>query len=303
MKHLLTTFVTSAAFLFAEVGVCAPIRSPEQDEAKVLAYWTPENMKLAESASGGPANPVNEVLTKDGDHFGFIKVTQAHKDKLGRRAGVLFYVSTDGVPQHCSATALDSPKGDLVLTAAHCVVERGCNWKDMALFVPSYDGTAAESLRAPLGRWPVHYKYIPVEDAYSSVDSDLAIVSVFPQQGMSLKSKLGGASKPYISEVEEKLPNGEIWSYPGVNYSGGEMQRCVSRLEPIVNSTGISTPNCATMSGSSGSGFRIVEEDSDWVAGVVHGTGISSRLRESTFDGLYKLASGASEQASECSAP
>ncbi|GLO50051.1 hypothetical protein PPUN110474_14510 [Pseudomonas putida] len=302
MKRLLT-FVTSAAFLFVGVGVCAPIRSPEQDEAKVLAFWTPENMKLAESASGGPANPVNEVLTKDGDDFGFIKVTQAHTDKLGRRAGVLFYVSTDGVPQHCSATALDSPTGDLVLTAAHCVVERGCNWKDMALFVPSYDGTAAESQRAPLGRWPVHYKYIPVEDAYSSVESDLAIVSVFPQQGMSLQSRLGGASRPYISEAGGILPNGEIWSYPGVVYSGGEMQRCLSRLEPMENSSGIGTPNCSTMSGSSGSGFRIVNEGGDWIAGVVHGTGISSRLRQSTFDGLYKLASGASEQASECSAP
>lgn len=303
MKSLLTACVTYTALIFTGVGVCAPIRSSEQDEAKVLAFWTPENMKLAESADGGPANPVNEVLTPGGDQFGFVKETQAHTDELARRAGILFYVSPDGVLQHCSATALSSPKGNLVLTAAHCVIESGCKWKEKSLFVPGYDGTAPASQRTPSGRWPVHYKYIPNEESHSSEEADLAIVNVFPQQGMSLQSRLGGASQPFISQAQEKLPDGQIWSYPGVWYSGGEMQRCLSRLDPRENSSGIDTPNCSTMSGTSGSGFRFEKEGSDWVAGVVHVTGIAARLRKSTFDDLYKLASGASEQASECLAP
>ncbi len=303
MKRSLSAFATFAALISAGMGDCAPIRSPAQDGLEVLKFWTPENMKLAEHAHGGPANPVNEVLTEGGDVFGFVTVPLPHKEELSRRAGVLFYVSPDGVLQHCSATALSSPKGNLVLTAAHCVIEKACNWKDKALFVPGYNGAAPASQRTPFGSWPVHYMYIPTADAFSSVDADLAIVSVFPQKGKPLESTLGGASWPYVSREQESLPDGQIWSYPGVSYSGGEMQRCLSRLEPMVNASGIATPNCATMSGSSGSGFRFKKAGSDWVAGVVHGTGFSSRLRPSTFNDLYELASGGNEQAAECSTP
>ncbi|MGJ7550679.1 trypsin-like serine peptidase [Pseudomonas alloputida] len=302
MKRLIT-HLASAGCMTSYLALAAPIESPEQNEAQVLQFWTPERMQEAEFAGGGPANPVKKVLTDGGDHFGFASVTHAQENALSRRAGILFYVSSDGVLQHCSATALDSAKGNLILTAAHCVIEQEGKWKDKSLFVPAYDGAAAPAQRTPLGRWPVHYKYIPTLNAYATIDTDLAIASVFAQEGKSLKEALAGASQPCISESQQALPVGQVWAYPGVSYLGGEMKRCVSRLNPEESSSGILTPNCATMSGSSGAGFRLQSQQNDWVAGVVHGTGQSARLRQSTFNDLYKVANGSEVDVAACEAP
>ncbi|PYB76741.1 trypsin-like serine peptidase [Pseudomonas soli] len=291
----------SSLFVCASVlgATVEPVQSPEQDEAAVLAFWDPARMRQAERAVGGPANPVDEVLTENGDHLGFVREAHAHQGALSSRAGILFYVSGDGVPQHCSATVLKSAQENLVLTAAHCVIERGEVWKQKMLFVPAYDGAAAEGERAPFGRWPIRYKYIPHLEAYRSEESDLAIVSIFAQGDQSLEQAVGGGSRACLSERGSQLPNSQIWGYPGVSYSGGEMRRCLSRMDDLEGSSGVGTPNCSTISGSSGSAFRFQQND-DWAIAVVHGSGQSTRLRESTFQALYRLASGSDAVVPRC---
>ncbi len=60
-------------------------------------------------------------------------------------------LSVAGSPYHfCSASVVDSPQGDVVLTAAHCVVGTG---RDL-VFVPGYDRG-----REPYGSWQVTAAY------------------------------------------------------------------------------------------------------------------------------------------------
>jgi V8-like Glu-specific endopeptidase len=85
--------------------------------------------------------------------------------------GALFSTSAGKLGQHfCSASVINSPHGDLVITAAHCV----SGTSGSVVFVPGYDEGAT-----PYGVWPVTRVY--VDKAWSSSanpDDDVAILQV-----------------------------------------------------------------------------------------------------------------------------
>ncbi|WP_432524792.1 trypsin-like serine peptidase [Kineococcus sp. SYSU DK006] len=62
--------------------------------------------------------------------------------KVGR-----LYFTQAGVPYECSASSVDSPNESVVITAGHCVTERGVSSTNV-VFVPGLNGTAE-----PFGRW------------------------------------------------------------------------------------------------------------------------------------------------------
>ena len=69
-----------------------------------------------------------------------------------------------GLGKHfCSASVVDSPAGNLVITAAHCVAGRQVG---QVVFVPGYDRG-----QAPYGVWPVR-RVITDQDWASSSDPD-----------------------------------------------------------------------------------------------------------------------------------
>src|SRR5467141_1600466 len=75
--------------------------------------------------------------------------------------GALFTASAGRLGQHfCSATVIDSPDGDLAITAAHCVT----GTSGAVEFVPGYDNGAT-----PYGVWTVTKVY--VDQAWSSASS------------------------------------------------------------------------------------------------------------------------------------
>jgi len=85
--------------------------------------------------------------------------------------GALFSTSAGKLGQHfCSASVINSPHGDLVITAAHCVT----GTSGSVVFVPGYDAGAT-----PYQIWPVTKVY--VDQAWSSSsnpDDDVAILRV-----------------------------------------------------------------------------------------------------------------------------
>ncbi|MFF7726062.1 trypsin-like serine peptidase [Streptomyces sp. NPDC008001] len=86
--------------------------------------------------------------------------------------GPLFYTG-QGTPDHgCSASVVHSPKGDLIVTAAHCVYQDGFR-TDIA-FVPGYhDGVA------PYGVWvPASVDVAPEWAADRDPDHDVAFLRV-----------------------------------------------------------------------------------------------------------------------------
>ncbi|WP_051942726.1 trypsin-like serine peptidase [Streptacidiphilus rugosus] len=86
---------------------------------------------------------------------------------------------------HCTASVVDSPAGDVIVTAAHCLASGGSTG---AVFVPGYrDGSA------PNGVWQITRV---IEDSSwtddGDQDDDVAFALVAPQSGRSLEASVGG---------------------------------------------------------------------------------------------------------------
>ena len=101
--------------------------------------------------------------------------------------GALFTLSgAGGLGSHfCTASVVDSPNGDLLITAAHCV--SGVSSASIA-FVPGYDG------EAPYGVWTVTRVYVDASwSASSDPDDDVAFLRVSrPGSSTPIEDVTGG---------------------------------------------------------------------------------------------------------------
>ncbi|MET8613848.1 MULTISPECIES: trypsin-like peptidase domain-containing protein [Streptomyces] len=84
----------------------------------------------------------------------------------------------------CTASVVHSPRGDLIVTAAHCVSGSDAD----LVFVPGYrDG------QAPYGVWKVTRRFLP--DSWATdqdEDSDLAFATVADLRGRTIEQVVGG---------------------------------------------------------------------------------------------------------------
>jgi len=101
-----------------------------------------------------------------------VPTSRTGQDFAGTPAvGALFTTSGGRLGSHfCTASVIDSPNGDLVITAAHCV---SGTFADVA-FVPGYDAGVA-----PFGIWTVTGVYVDASwSASSDPDDDVAFLRV-----------------------------------------------------------------------------------------------------------------------------
>ncbi len=108
------------------------------EAARVARFWTPERMRAAAPLEGAGATPPDALATAS-----FAGVPDATVPPYAVN-GRLFILQA-GQQGYCSATAINSPTRQLVLTAGHCVNTgpegpRGGNiWSNYLEFVPAYD--------------------------------------------------------------------------------------------------------------------------------------------------------------------
>ncbi|MGH4034025.1 trypsin-like serine peptidase [Actinomycetota bacterium Odt1-20B] len=126
--------------------------------AKAAAeYWTPERMAAATSETSKDAAPAGAAELK-GKKAAYFRGTST--------VGTFFYVKK-GKKRFCSGSVINSPRKDVVLTAAHCTFG-----SRQSVFVPKYNGAAKN--RAPYGTFPVNSwyrdKYDPKNNMTSSYD-------------------------------------------------------------------------------------------------------------------------------------
>jgi V8-like Glu-specific endopeptidase len=106
-------------------------------------------------------------------------------NRRSARVGVLFSADGAGRPEgghFCTASVVHSPRGDLIVTAAHCV-----DGDDGLVFVPGY-----RDAQAPYGVWKVTRRYLPdgwTED--EDEDSDVAFAAVADRDGRPLEGVVG----------------------------------------------------------------------------------------------------------------
>jgi hypothetical protein len=135
----------------------------------VLLALTSASVAAADDGPGPLGVTADAVATRQSARVG----TLFAADRADRPAGGHF----------CTASVVHSPRGDLIVTAAHCLAGADGD----LVFVPGYrDG------RAPYGVWRVTRRFLP--DGWSErrdEDSDLAFAAVAGRDGGRLEDVLG----------------------------------------------------------------------------------------------------------------
>lgn len=113
----------------------------------------------------------------------------------------------------CTGSVIDSPQGNLVLTAAHCVADWQSDgtWKlkdsviqamdnGQASITPAFDGTeTGTEPRNPLGYWKITKAHIP-----ASSGVDVAVLETVPNdQGQNIQSVTGAFGVRGLAEGEQ----------------------------------------------------------------------------------------------------
>lgn len=105
-------------------------------------------------------------------------------------AGALFAGTPDALGEHfCSASVIDSPHADVIVTAAHCVTDGdGTPPRTGMVFVPGYsDGVA------PFGAWTVTAAAVdPRFIATADPDADVAFLTVSRPDSPPIETITGG---------------------------------------------------------------------------------------------------------------
>ncbi|GAA1971996.1 trypsin-like serine peptidase [Kitasatospora viridis] len=121
-------------------------------------------------------------------HPGITAVT-AGSDGVNARIGVL-RLTDQGDARSCTASVVDSPNRDLLVTAAHCVYQSGEGPMGDLAFAPGYrDGSA------PLGDW--HVSKVTVDQHWqddADPEYDVAFLTVDPLGGQQIEDAVGGGT-------------------------------------------------------------------------------------------------------------
>ncbi|MGW2252041.1 trypsin-like serine peptidase [Kitasatospora sp. NPDC001660] len=105
------------------------------------------------------------------------------RDRIGTLS-----VRTPQGPRACTASVVQSPGRNLLVTAAHCVQNRRIGLLDGLVFTPGY-----RNGYSPYGSWPV--QSITVDPRWADDDNpeyDVAFITVRPVDGRQVEDAVGG---------------------------------------------------------------------------------------------------------------
>jgi V8-like Glu-specific endopeptidase len=166
-------------------------------------------------------------------------------------------------PYTCSGTAIDTPSRSIVLTAGHCVIERGSESRRIA-FVPAY-----EHGKRPFGTYEVEAVYVmPEWRRGENPDYDVAALRVKPGR-LGLLTDVVGARG--VATGKSRLAAFQIFGYPAARAGGEELRSCRAHGlggDPLTNRfAGPPTmpASCDLAAGASGGAWLF---DGQYVSGV-----------------------------------
>jgi V8-like Glu-specific endopeptidase len=174
------------------------------------------------------------------------------------QAGALFDGAWASSPHFCSGAVVDSPSGDVIVTAAHCVSGSG---KDLE-FVPMYhDG------QAPYGAWDVTGAYVSQRWMNGQdPQADFAFLTVAPQQHAgtqrTVQSVVGG------DRLVTQLAPPQWTVVVGYPAGTGGPIICLNRTAAL---RGYAAFKCAGFVGGTSGGPWLADYDSKTAQGDVYG--------------------------------
>lgn len=136
---------------------------------------------------------------------------------LPRTIGKVFFIDRQGKYRWCSATSIQSRHRNLVVTAGHCVYEKGEDVFAKWIFVPGY-----HQGKAPWGVYVGAYAFTAYDlDTYDDYDGDYAFVAV--HNGFTL------AGEKQVTAKEFKAWAGDKWVKPR-QITRDEFGKCLLNL-------------------------------------------------------------------------
>ena len=180
----------------------------------------------------------------------------APQDALSSRIGVLSIADAQGggSTRSCTASVVDSPRRDLLVTAAHCVYRAGEGPADGLTFLPGYRNGAS-----PQGSWPIDR--IVVDQHWqdqADPEYDVAFLTVQPVDGRRIEDVLGGGNALGVNRGFD-LPV-TVTGYP---FDHEEPVTCATRT----------TAQSSTQQRFDCGGFSDGTSGSPWLTGVDPATG------------------------------
>jgi V8-like Glu-specific endopeptidase len=166
-------------------------------------------------------------------------------------------------PYSCSGTALNTPSHSIVLTAGHCVLERGSEGRQMS-FVPAYDHGSR-----PFGTFHAVAVYVmPQWRRRENPDYDVAALRVAPNKLGALTDVVG--ARGYATS-KSRLAAFQIFGYPAAWAGGEELRSCrahglgLDRLTDRFLGPPTMPASCDMAAGSSGGAWLF---DGEFASGV-----------------------------------
>lgn len=171
--------------------LCAKLFAPITALSTALATIAglPAGPEPVQSAQQRAAQPPSPVLTGPGP----TRPATGRAFSGAPQLGELVWQNANGTPgpQMCSAVTVDSPAGDLIATAAHCVdgATLGIGGSLSIAYVPGY-----QQGEAPFGVWyPTRITVAPQWTAKHDPDYDLAFLNVTSSQSAVPLEQVTGA--------------------------------------------------------------------------------------------------------------
>jgi hypothetical protein len=164
--------------------------------------------------------------------------------------GVLFYVD-GGRDRACTASVVDTPDGDAIATAAHCLVDRRTGAATtLATFIPGAQGATA-----PHGIWPV--RVAAVSSAWTTsgrASDDAGFARVSGPAGEVLAASVGAAEPVFGSPLvpaSGQAPSLAILGYPTAGSATAALEACEGRPQHATG--GQTSLPCTLGTGAAGS--------------------------------------------------
>ncbi|MFI9724383.1 FG-GAP-like repeat-containing protein [Streptomyces sp. NPDC052396] len=152
------------------------------------------------------------------DHFGGMK-----------SVGALFGLDEKNRPHYCSASVVQSPGHNLILTAGHCTRRL----TKRVAFVPKYNGNNVPAI--PYGIWPVKdwffYPEYVHNDTSNVSDLDFSFASLKSVKGKGVQDVVGGNTLARTKSFYNKVM---IVGYPDTGHNPKDMPvKCNTKTWPL----------------------------------------------------------------------
>ncbi len=201
-----------------------------------------------------------------------------------KTTGKVFF-TMGGTRYTCSASAVDSGPGSVVLTAGHCVHDVSLGWASNWIFYPAYNGAP----NAALGSWTATSLFTTTGWASSEdFDDDAGFAVVSDGTATTLEAKLaanGVASVPSISFSSTNTSTHHAFGYPAAKkYSGSTLVYCAGPVRVGAYDGADTVSMTCDMTGGSSGG--------PWFQSFSNGTGVIRSLTSYGYASLKNVLFG-----------